>query len=228
MNNNNNNNNNKANNNGNRPCEDFSFEGIRNYDTARLCICYKLLNLEQNKQLLDTRPYIPYLDLAIVFYVPYADDDGRLHEINITKAMMQSWEIDVSQLYADAHQNTVKFLPATIKSLSIILNKVSYESKAPKPDVPLYVVSNRMELYGASSILYDGLLHASADLFEDDIVVIPSSVHDMILIPASATPDPISLVRDMVVSVNQTLAAEDVLSDNIYYYSKSADSLKII
>lgn len=226
---NNNNNNNKANNNRNRPCEDFSFEGIRNYDTARLCICYKLLNLEQNKQLLDTRPYIPYLDLAIVFYVPYADDDGRFHEINITNAMMQSWEVDVSQLYADAHQNTVKFLPATIKSLSIILNKESDESKAPNTNVPLYVLSNRMELYGASSILYDRLLQASADLFEDDIVILPSSINDMIFIPASATSNPISLVKDMVAFVNQTfLTAEDVLSDNIYYYSKSDGSLKII
>lgn len=221
------NNNNKTNNNGNRPCEDFSFDAISNYDISKLCTCYKLLNLERNKQMLVSRPYIPYLDLAIVFYVPYADDDGRLHEINITNAIMQSWEADVNQLYADAHQNTVKFLPATIKSLSIILNKESNESKAPEPDVPLYVVSNRLELYGAASILYDGLLQASADLFDDDIVVIPSSIHDMILIPASATPDPISLVKDMVASVNQTLAAKDVLSDNIYYYSKSDGIIKI-
>lgn len=222
-------NNTNNNNNENRPCEDFSFEAISIYDVAKLCICYKLLNLERNKQLLDSRPYIPYMDLAIVFYVPYADDDGRLHEINITNAMMQSWDVDVSQLYADAHQNTVKFLPATIKSLSSILNKESDESKAPNTNVPLYVLSNRIELYGASSILYDGLLHASADLFEDDIVVIPSSVHDMILIPASATPNPISLVKDMVAFVNQTtLTTEDVLSDNIYYYSKSDGSIKIM
>lgn len=216
-------------NNANRICEDFSFECIRNYDTTRLCLCYKLLNLERNKHLLAARPYIPYLDLAIVFYVPYADDDGRLHEINITTAMMQSWEVDVGTLYADANQHIAKFLPATIKSLSSSLNKDSDEPKASEPNVPLYVVSNRMELYGAASILYDGLLQASANLFEDDIIVLPSSIDYMIFLPASAAPNPVSLVKDMLAFVNQTeLAPDEILSDNVYYYSKSNDSLQIM
>lgn len=221
--------NNKFYNNANRICEDFSFECIRNYDTTRLCLCYKLLNLERNKHLLATRPYIPYLDLAVVFYVPYADDDGRLHEINITTAMMQSWKVDVRQLYADANQHIAKFLPATIKSLSSILNKDSDEPKASEPDVPLYVVSNRMELYGAASILYDGLLQASANLFEDDIIVLPSSIDYMIFLPASAAPNPVSLVQDMLAFVNKTeLAPDEILSDNVYYYSKLNDSLHIM
>ena len=221
--------NNKFYNNANRICEDFSFECIRNYDTTRLCLCYKLLNLERNKHLLATRPYIPYLDLTIVFYVPYADDDGRLHEINITKAMMQSWKVDVGTLYADANQHTAKFLPATINSLSRVLAKESDESKSPEPDVPLYVVSTRMELYGAASILYDGLLQASANLFEDDIIVLPSSIDYMIFLPASAAPNPVSLVKGMLAFVNQTeLAPDEVLSDNVYYYSKSNDSLQIM
>lgn len=221
--------NNKSQNNRNRPCEDFSFECIRNYDTTRLCLCYKLLNLERNKHLLATRPYIPYLDLAIVFYVPYADDDGRLHEINITKTMMQSWKVDVGTLYADANQHIAKFLPATINSLSRALAKESDESKSPEPNVPLYVVSNRMELYGAASILYDGLLQASANLFEDDIIVLPSSIDYMIFLPASAAPNPVSLVKGMLAFVNKTeLAPDEVLSDNVYYYSKSNDSLQIM
>lgn len=221
--------NNKFYNNANRICEDFSFECIRNYDTARLCLCYKLLNLERNKHLLATRPYIPYLDLAVVFYVPYADDDGRLHEINITKTMMQSWKVDVGTLYADANQHIAKFLPATINSLSRALAKESDESKSPEPNVPLYVVSNRMELYGAASILYDGLLQASANLFEDDIIVLPSSIDYMIFLPASAAPNPVSHVKDMLAFVNKTeLAPDEVLSDNVYYYSKSNDSLQIM
>ncbi len=221
--------NNKFYNNANRICEDFSFECIRNYDTTRLCLCYKLLNLERNKHLLAARPYIPYLDLAIVFYVPYADDDGRLHEINITKTMMQSWKVDVGTLYADANQHIAKFLPATINSLSRALAKESDESKSPEPDVPLYVVSNRMELYGAASILYNGLLQASANLFEDDIIVLPSSTDYMIFLPASAAPNPVSLVKGMLAFVNQTeLAPDEVLSDNVYYYSKLNDSLQIM
>lgn len=221
--------NNKFYNNANRICEDFSFECIRNYDTTRLCLCYKLLNLERNKHLLAARPYIPYLDLAIVFYVPYADDDGRLHEINITKTMMQSWKVDVGTLYADANQHIAKFLPATINSLSRALAKESDESKSPEPDVPLYVVSNRMELYGAASILYNGLLQASANLFEDDIIVLPASIDYMIFLPASAAPNPVSLVKGMLAFVNKTeLAPDEVLSDNVYYYSKSNDSLQIM
>lgn len=137
--------------------------------------------------------------------------------------------MDVSQLYADAHQYTAKFLTATIKSLSSSLNKDSDEPKTSEPDVPLYVVSNRMKLYGAASILYNGLLQASANLFEDDIIVLPSSIDYMILLPASAAPNPVSHVKDMLAFVNKTeLAPDEVLSDNVYYYSKSNDSLQIM
>jgi len=45
---------------------------VTDYSLIKSHICYKLVNPERNKGLLGKSPYIPWLDLAIVFYIPVA------------------------------------------------------------------------------------------------------------------------------------------------------------
>ena len=94
--------------------------------------------------------------------------------------------------------------------------------------LPLFVISNSTRLHGASVILYEGLLKASADIFKDGLILLPSSIHEMLFLPAS-TCDRHEYLKEMVAHVNRTeLDADDILSDNVYYYDKNTDKLKII
>ena len=61
----------------------FPIDKYTIFDNVSDRICYKLINYEANKSLLESMPYIPYLDLAIVFYL-HIEEDDLSGTINIT------------------------------------------------------------------------------------------------------------------------------------------------
>ena len=74
-------------------------------------------------------------------------------------------------------------------------------------------------------MLYPGVLKAFAEKLEQDFYVLPSSVHETILVPAGKGTDKDTL-REIVTDINRTQVAEDeVLADSVYYYSRSKDQL---
>lgn len=206
-------------------------EILYNYDSIESSICYKLVDLEKILKQKAPVPFIPFLDLAIVFYILFAKNDGWITTSPITDPLMHSWGIsDAKKLFAIAHKNTCRLFPAKMESMASLLN-----SLLPMQDIsdidehlPLFVVSNNTRMHGASVILYDGLLKASANMFDDDLILLPSSIHEMLFLPAS-TCDRHEPLKEMVHTVNRTqLDADDVLSDNVYYYDRQSDQLKIL
>lgn len=211
--------------------EDAFLKSLHNYPMAESSICYRLENLAKIQNHPVPIPYIPFLDMAVVFYFPVRED-GWFSTLTVTDSLMRkAWGIsDPGKLYASAHRNTCRLFPARMEPMGSLLDSLYPEQEAPGADVPLpmYVISNSHRLCGASVILYDGLLKASADALNDDLYLIPSSVHEMLLLPASACDCP-ECLKDMVSYVNRAeLDADDVLSDNVYHYDRNTDKLEII
>lgn len=211
--------------------EGFFMESLHDYARAESSICYKLENLTKIQKHPVPIPYVPFLDMAVVFYFPIREG-GWFSTLTVTDSLMRkAWGIsDVGELYSSAHRNTCRLFPARMESMGSLMDSLLPEQEAPDADVPLpmFVISNSYRLCGASVILYDGLLKASADALNDDLYLIPSSVHEMLLLPAS-TCDRHEYLKAMVAHVNRTeLDADDVLSDSIYYYDRKTDKLKII
>ncbi len=50
--------------------------------------------------------------------------------------------------------------------------------------VPMYVLSNKSKLNGSGCIFYHNLLHSLCEKLECDLYILPSSIHEVILIPA--------------------------------------------
>lgn len=91
--------------------------------------------------------------------------------------------------------------------------------------LPMYVLTNRQKLYGAACMLYPGVLKAFGEKTGRNFYVLPSSVHEVILVPAEADTDERTL-REIVTEINHTQVAEDeVLADSIYYYSRNEDKI---
>lgn len=210
--------------------EDSLLESLLDYNMAEASICYRLANLSKIRKRSVPVPYIPFLDLAIVFYVPFAKD-GWFTTVTITDSLMQSWGIsDARKLFAVVHKNTCRYFPARMEPMASLLNDLPPEQDIPDEakSLPLFVVSNSTRLHGASVILYEGLLKASANMLNDDLILLPSSIHEMLLLPASTCDCP-EVLKEMVFYVNRTeLDVDDVLSDNVYYYDRNTDNLKII
>ena len=76
-------------------------------------------------------------------------------------------------------------------------------------------------------MLYMGVIKEFARLIKSDLYILPSSIHELILLPFDDTKDKEALKR-MVMEINGTqVAADEVLSDNVYIYSLKTDAIML-
>ena len=94
----------------------------------------------------------------------------------------------------------------------------------------MYVLSNVNKLNGAVYIADSDALAMVADELDDDYVVLPSSRHEVIIVPLSQiSDDDYTYLKDMVYEINRKeVDAEDYLSDNIYKYIRAEKELRLI
>ena len=84
----------------------------------------------------------------------------------------------------------------------------------------MYVLTNTSGSLGAAALFYPDVKEKAAELLGSDYYILPSSVHEVILVPDSAGINAKELC-DMVKQANRTVVEEqDILSDNVYHYSK--------
>jgi len=87
---------------------------------------------------------------------------------------------------------------------------------------PMYVISNEQQLQGAAAVFYPGMMEAAARELKGDFFLLPSSVHEMLLVPDDGNMTAAEL-STMVSTVNrQEVAPELRLSDNVYHYDAKA------
>ena len=222
--------------------DDFDISVFTDYEKCKENISYKLINYEKNKELLKDVPHIIYLDLAIVFYCLLTNDVLQSSSILIRNSHLKLWDISVDTLFEVASGNTPKLLQSDIRNLSDIVNDyykknsswseegdsgvvTAEEQEQLIPDSPMYVLTNKIKLYGACCILYKNLLEEFAKKIDKNLYIIPSSIHEVLLIPDSEEYTKSSL-SELVREVNATqLEPEEILSDHVYYYSMKDDAI---
>ena len=92
---------------------------------------------------------------------------------------------------------------------------------------PLYVLTNETQICGAACMLYPALLEEFAENVGKDLYVLPSSIHEVLLLPTDTRCADESL-RALVQSVNsEQLPLSQQLSDTVYYYSREANGLVV-
>jgi hypothetical protein len=84
----------------------------------------------------------------------------------------------------------------------------------------MYVLTNTSGSLGAAALFYPDVKDKAAELIGSDYYILPSSTHEVILVPDSAGINPKELC-EMVKQANRTVVDEkDILSDNVYHYSR--------
>jgi hypothetical protein len=200
------------------PGEDFDTSLFTDYSKAASRIVMRLISHKHNEEQLKKVPHFHYHDLAIVFYCMLHADDKNQANILIYNEHLSMWGITEDELYHTARKNTQRLLPSQMISMRSLI------PDAPDDlDVSLYILSNQYRTNGATVILYDGLLSRIAERFQKDLVILPSSIHETLLLPVDSL-DSADMERyaQMIQEVNETqLADEEILSDHAYYYSRS-------
>lgn len=190
-------------------------------------IVYKLIHQKKNEKLLKTTPYIPYLDLAIVFYILLDVTESGSATILINNELLAIWDTDIETIHHIAAENSVKLLPANFKSMRAVINDLlgkTSDGLAPEND-NMYVLTNSLGSFGAACILYGDMLKQIGERLGENYYVLPSSIHEVIIVPESKSPLTADL-DEIVVDANETqVEPEEVLSDHAYYYDRAKNRL---
>ena len=95
-------------------------------------------------------------------------------------------------------------------------------------EAQMKVLSNTRRIEGAVCILYPGVLESLAREEGHDLYILPSSIHEVILLPDTGAPSAEELKR-MVREVNDTqVAPEEVLSYSLYRYRRTDGRVTIV
>lgn len=210
----------------NNPKELIDISFFTDIEKVRPRIKMKLVNYEKNKELLEQVPHIRFLDLAILFIVALESDcDNRFASILIHNHHLNFWKMNTEDLYNIAMENTANDFE--IIPMSSVIEAVMDEESAgiimDNAEIEMSILTNHYRLHGAVGIIHKEILNQHMkDKQVEKVLILPSSIHETILIPCDSFTD-IKSFKSMVKEVNATqLQPEEILSDNVYVYDGNA------
>ena len=219
----------------NNPMTQIDKENFTNFEYVKDKLFILLLNYNKNKEMLKELPHQIFLDLAVVCCIKVGDDGM----IKISNNLLNAYGVTKETLFDIACENTPKLEPAVgTNMINMMFGLITEENKEINEELlddfelddiapPMYVLTNKSKYYGASTILYNGLLDRIANKIDKDLIVIPSSVHEVILLPYDNELD-VDVVTDMVRSVNQSeLEQEEMLSNHAYIYNRTTKKIEM-
>jgi len=222
-----------------KPSDDFNIESLLDYDGIKPYITYKLINYEKNTKRLKNLPNRKFLDLAIIYEIQLTSAmlplrnletiDDNTATITITNDLLSKWNISEDELYNIAKHNADRLNPPVVKSLMAfcesLLNNIDCEQCFEEDELPVemdaYILTNNTGRNGATVMLYKNQLAILSNIMNDDLVIIPSSIHEVIVF-RKGTKNNIDEWNSIIDTVNSTELDEcDILSDHAYFYLKS-------
>ena len=118
--------------------------------------------------------------------------------------------------------------PTVFEDMKQMICEIMHREASDEYNVPLYVLTNRHGTDGAGCTLYPDLLKDFSEALGSSFYIIPSSVHEVLFLPADDT-DKSGELREMIKEVNDTqLIPEEILSYSLYYYDREMDEVSII
>ena len=174
----------------------FDFENVKEH------IVYKLIRRDANEELLKKIPYEPFLDLAVVYYIQIDNTRFGSAAIQIRNEHLRYWRVEKEEIRRLAEKNTPRIYPVQIQQIVRFM----------------YVATNEQCSLGAAVMRYPNLCEKVRGMIGEDFYILPSSIHEVILVPESFGLEP-DRMAEMVKEINQTgVAPEEVLSDSVYYF----------
>lgn len=171
-------------------------------------IVFQLINRGRNKELLKNLPHRKILDLALIYRLVRIQKNGEIMSCAVTHDIMRELRMSEEELHEYAKRKTEEVLkPETIVVAT-----------------PLYALTNKKLLWGAASVMFPEKLKELADTLKKDLYLLPSSLDEMMVLPADYMPA--EEVHDILLQANkEAVTEEEWLSDRLYIYSKDSNAI---
>lgn len=179
---------------------------------------YELLDLRWNREYVKDKVYVPVLDtddMALIVRIMLPGDRSFV----FSKKLLYVYDVLTSELIEAAYRNTVK-QKLTMKTLSQLFGDTP--GTADECDMTVFSYGR----FGATAmILAKESLRAMADAMQDDLYILPSSIHEVLVIKAN---DPMAEskkdLEDIIKSINRNeVSRDEQLSDSVFRYNRGLD-----
>jgi len=91
----------------------------------------------------------------------------------------------------------------------------------------MFVLTNISRINGAACMLYEDVLSNFANSIDSDLYILPSSIHEVIIVPQVNNLDKTELCQ-MVKEVNaEGVADDEILSDHVYVYNRTNHTITL-
>lgn len=218
------------------PMPEVNIAKLLDYERVKDNLFIRVSNADKNAEVLSTVPNTRIEDLAITYHVLLGKGDDGVCSQMITNHQMDMFGVSMEQLHQDALASSKELFPPEIIKLTTILEESMAKSMrsdgfseeeikkalegmqqfGEEPD--LYVITNTERSNGAAVIFQPGIMDEVAQVLGEDFHVLPSSTHEVIIVPESLGM-PLYEMNSMIMNINETeVRPEDRLSDEAYHY----------
>lgn len=189
----------------------MSKEEMMNY------VIFQLVNTNNNEGLLRNVPHRSYLDLSIIYRF-VVKPSNPVVSAYITNDYTRLLGVTEEELFQAAIINTQKIFEPNVLCLSKLFGDNASD---------MYVITNTECYLGAVNILYSNLLHNLAYDFGSNLFILPSSIHEVIVLPDHGYS--VDELREIVHDVNlHEVTLEEQLSDSVYYYERNLKQIIVM
>ena len=186
------------------------------YSSAAEKLCLSVIPVRGNEGILRNVPHRFIEDLAVIYRV----EEGEGVSVIVNDTMLRRFGVSGEQLARDACRKAPVNHPAVLAPLSAVLglDGDSTEEGTEDESEEVYVATTDNRFRGAAVIAYPGFLEQAADTMGGSYYVLPSSIHEVLLVSEKTGYDYTGL-EELVREVNRSMVLENErLSDRVYFY----------
>ena len=199
---------------------------IMDYNIAKYNLFIRVSSAEKNKDILANVPHQLKEDLAITYHLITYMRGGELSSLLINNDLLKQYGITAEQLHEDAMNSSPRIMPQEVSSIGEFLEQDPFMMSSEENDMlqesepapSFYVVTNQKKLDGAGVIFYPGMMEYLGSLFFQDYFILPSSIHEMIVLPDNGEIS-VKELKMMVSGINVTqVYPSERLTDEVYHF----------
>lgn len=168
------------------------------------------------------------LDLDVFARIILNDSVIGNGSIKVTEDILKTWNKSLDEVLEVAAEN-IKHNAVAQDIRTLIFGILGNEAEAldlDNLDAPMIVITNNSQLFGAGQMFNTEVLEKVANQLDSDLYILPSSIHEIIVVAESL--GPVEPLAEMVKDVNATqVAPEDVLTNSVYKFDRKEKRLTL-
>ena len=205
------------------------------YNSVKDRIVTRVVNAKAESHLLMDRPCSYVKDLAVLYDIEMFHTNGTRATMQVNNTLFSQWDVTMEDLHKNALDVTAQRNPYVLSNMDDELwgSPVNFLDGADYVNAGmLLVASNEQKHYGANIIADKNMLEKISQVINDDMYILPSSVHELLILPKENAKDlgmtPKAL-GEMVREVNRTqVEPKERLANHVYEYNRDTKELAIV